>query len=131
MLAGALAFTPESSSIVVALYGEYGSGKTSTINICLEELAAMDEAPVVVRFEPGLYSTTGELYLRFFRHLGGALEGEAAIVGMKGQMVGYGCWRSNRFNGRRRGRYCAWEARLSCFGAGRARGRGTYGTLCI
>ena len=52
LLARALAFTPESSSIVVALYGEYGSGKTSTINLCLEELAEKDEAPVVGRFEP-------------------------------------------------------------------------------
>jgi hypothetical protein len=37
---------------VVALYGEYGLGKTSTINLCLEELAEKDEAPVVGRFEP-------------------------------------------------------------------------------
>ena len=90
LLAEALVFTPESSSMVVALYGEYGTGKTSTINLCLEELAAKNQTPVVVRFEPWLYSTTGELYFRFFQHLGTTLESEADLTGMRGQLVGYG-----------------------------------------
>lgn len=90
LLASALAFTPESNSIVSAVYGEYGSGKTSVINLCLKALKEQHDELVVVSFEPWPYSTTGDLYLRFFECLGSALEEDASLRGITTQMVRYG-----------------------------------------
>ena len=53
-LAEALAGSPERRSMVVALYGDWGSGKTPTLNLCFEALKNMslEEQPPVVWFNP-------------------------------------------------------------------------------
>ncbi len=80
-------------SYVVALHGRFGSGKTSVINMCLESITKAKPPsgaehseheqpnPVVFRFEPFMYSTTGQLYLRFFSQLGTKLEDEGGQFG--------------------------------------------------
>jgi len=79
LLAKALAESPERRSMVVALYGDWGSGKTSTLNLCFQALKELPsgERPLVVRFNPWWYSNTGELLSQFFEELGGSLEEQA------------------------------------------------------
>ncbi len=66
-------------SLVVGLYGGWGVGKTSIINLVLEELnfAATnlpdDEKPIVLNFSPWSYSGQNQLIYSFFRRLSSAL----------------------------------------------------------
>ncbi|OGT55246.1 MAG: hypothetical protein A3F43_03230 [Gammaproteobacteria bacterium RIFCSPHIGHO2_12_FULL_42_10] len=69
----------EPDSFVVGLYGGWGVGKTSIINLILEELnvAASNmldsEKPIVLNFSPWSYSGQNELIYSFFRRLSSAL----------------------------------------------------------
>lgn len=63
------------NSIVTALYGEWGSGKSSVINMALEHVARVseqlpkDQRPIVIRFNPWNYSDQNQLLTQFFREL--------------------------------------------------------------
>jgi len=69
-------------SMVVGLYGGWGSGKTSLINLTVEELnfAATnildDEKPIILNFSPWSYSGQNQLIYSFFRRLSSALRSE-------------------------------------------------------
>ena len=97
LLARALVANPERRSMVAALYGDWGSGKTSTLNLCFEALqeSKSGDQPLVVRFNPWWYSNTGELLAQFFEELGGALQQQAsdknisAFKGIKEKMLSY------------------------------------------
>jgi len=62
-------------SIVIGLFGAWGSGKTSIINMALEHIELIskdksdDEKPIVVRFNPWNYSDQNQLITQFFRQL--------------------------------------------------------------
>lgn len=66
-------------SLVIGLYGGFGVGKSSLINLVLEELnfAASnmwdDEKPVILNFSPWSYSGQNQLVYSFFRRLSSAL----------------------------------------------------------
>jgi predicted KAP-like P-loop ATPase len=66
-------------SLVIGLYGRSGTGKTSLINLALEEIrfAASnmpdDEKPVILNFSPWSYSGQGQLIYGFFRRLSSEL----------------------------------------------------------
>ncbi|HSW94086.1 MAG TPA: P-loop NTPase fold protein [Gammaproteobacteria bacterium] len=66
---------PNPESFVIGLYGTWGSGKTSIINLTLEELrfaaSNMDdqEKPVILNFSPWSYSGQNQLIYSFFRRL--------------------------------------------------------------
>jgi predicted KAP-like P-loop ATPase len=66
-------------SLVVGLYGGWGVGKTSVINLVLEELnfAASnlndDEKPIILNFSPWSYSGQNQLIYNFFRRLSSTL----------------------------------------------------------
>lgn len=66
-------------SLVIGLYGSWGSGKTSVINLMLEELnyAASnmfdDEKPIILNFSPWSYSGQNQLIYAFFRRLSSAI----------------------------------------------------------
>lgn len=66
-------------SLVVGLYGGWGVGKTSVINLVLEELnfAATnildEEKPIILNFSPWSYSGQNDLIYSFFRRLSSAL----------------------------------------------------------
>lgn len=66
-------------SLVVGLYGGFGSGKTSLLNLILEELEFAstntldEEKPIILNFSPWSYSGQNQLIYSFFRRLSSAL----------------------------------------------------------
>lgn len=72
-------------SLVVSLYGGWGVGKTSIINMMLEEIQfastnlADDEKPIILNFSPWSYSGQHQLIYSYFRRLSSILRNEAAI----------------------------------------------------
>jgi len=66
-------------SLVVGLYGTWGVGKTSLINLVLEEMNSAasnsldEEKPIILNFSPWSYSGQGQLIYSFFRRLSSAL----------------------------------------------------------
>ena len=67
------------NSFVVGLYGGWGTGKTSLLNLTLEELHAAgsnmldEEKPIVLNFSPWSYSGQDLLIYNFFRRLSSTL----------------------------------------------------------
>lgn len=63
----------QDSSFTIGLYGEWGSGKTSVINMLEESLnllsAEEENKPVVLRFNPWLFSDQTQLITQFFKQL--------------------------------------------------------------
>lgn len=72
-------------SLVIGLYGGFGVGKTSIINMMVEELnfAATnlndDEKPIVLNFSPWSYSGQNQLIYNFFRRLSATLRQEPQL----------------------------------------------------
>ncbi len=66
-------------SLVIGLYGGWGCGKTSVINLMLEELRYGatnmfdDERPIILNFSPWSYSGQNQLLYSFFRRLSSEL----------------------------------------------------------
>jgi len=68
-LASILRAAPADSSNVFALYGEWGSGKTSVKNLLIKRLSQKKNepgSPEIVEFNPWAFSTQGELFNSFF-----------------------------------------------------------------
>ncbi len=65
----------EKDSIVIGLFGAWGAGKTSIINMALEHIKSHPklnsdyEKPIIVRFNPWNYSDQNQLITQFFRVL--------------------------------------------------------------
>jgi len=74
-LGNAILSYKEKDSIVIGLFGAWGSGKTSIINMALEHIDLVsknkidDEKPIVIRFNPWNYSDQNQLVTQFFRQL--------------------------------------------------------------
>lgn len=72
-LAGAILNYNYSESIVIGLFGEWGSGKTSILNMAIESIEDstkdLAESPIITRFNPWLYSDQEKLIFQFFEHL--------------------------------------------------------------
>lgn len=74
-LGNAILSYKEKDSIVIGLFGAWGSGKTSIINMALEHIdldsknKTDDEKPIVIRFNPWNYSDQNQLVTQFFRQL--------------------------------------------------------------
>jgi predicted KAP-like P-loop ATPase len=69
-----------STSVVTALYGKWGSGKSSVVNMVIEHVRSLatglpdNERPIVIRFNPWSYSDQNQLIAQFFRELSVALK---------------------------------------------------------
>lgn len=78
-LADALIAYGHKESLVAAVYGPWGSGKSSVVNLVLERVSAQsklvpsDQRPLIVRFNPWNYSDQNQLIGQFFRSLSVAL----------------------------------------------------------
>ncbi len=79
-------------SLVVGLYGDWGSGKTSVINLIVEELKlaasnmANDEKPIILNFSPWSYSGQNQLIYAFFRRLSSMLR-ESETLANKDRVI--------------------------------------------
>ena len=68
------------NSVVTALYGKWGSGKSSVVNLVIEHVNNLAatlpnvERPIVIRFNPWNYSDQNQLIAQFFRELSVALK---------------------------------------------------------
>jgi len=75
ILAQSLLNLKTSDTFSIGLFGKWGSGKTSVVNMTLNELQALQETTkeenriVVVHFEPWNFSTTDQLLSQFFIRL--------------------------------------------------------------
>ncbi len=72
-LAEQIASAPGSGGVVFGLLGPYGSGKTSILNMVEETLKETTENPVVLWFNPWLFSGTEQLVEHFFEELAAQL----------------------------------------------------------
>lgn len=63
----------KNDSIVIGLFGAWGSGKTSIINMALEfidsEYKASEQKPIIVKFNPWNFSDQNQLITQFFNQL--------------------------------------------------------------
>lgn len=79
-LAETLLSIKTTDTFTIGLYGKWGSGKTSIINMVLEEVERRsqtlpeEKTPIVVRFNPWNYSNAEQLLQQFFACLHTALE---------------------------------------------------------
>ena len=64
-------------SLVVALYGEWGSGKSSLKNLLLESLKKGRRSPTIIEFNPWEWSGRNNLFEAFFDEIGVAIGDEA------------------------------------------------------
>ncbi len=88
-LADAILSYRNKESVATALYGAWGSGKSSVVNMVLERIEEIGSAmstetrPIIVKFNPWNYSDQNQLVAQFFRSLSVALKrghpGEDAI----------------------------------------------------
>ena len=62
-----------SDSLAIGLYGKWGAGKTSIVNMITEVLDT-DENIIVFKFEPWIYSDTQQLISHFFREFAKAVK---------------------------------------------------------
>ena len=60
----------ERDSLVIAIYGKWGSGKSSVKNLIVEFLDDEDEHPEILEFNPWSWSGSDHLSEQFFRELG-------------------------------------------------------------
>jgi len=79
----------DENSVAIGLFGTWGSGKTSIVNMALEHIDVLSrdvpekEKQIVLRFNPWNFSDQNQLISQFFRQLSGALKrkelGEEAV----------------------------------------------------
>lgn len=63
-----------SSSFTIGLYGAWGSGKTSLINMVLDNVGDIDENVIILRFNPWLCADPKQLIIQFFKQMSAAIK---------------------------------------------------------
>lgn len=66
----------EKESLIIAIYGEWGSGKSSAINLAYEYIQKVEEKdkPTIIKFNPWLFSEQDNLSEHFFNEIAKELE---------------------------------------------------------
>ena len=77
-----LATVPADKGFTAAVVGEWGTGKTSVLNMVEETLKSESPETVVLRFNPWLFGGAHDLLIRFFSELGAQL-GQSGAVSIK------------------------------------------------
>ena len=62
------------TSFAVGLYGPWGSGKTSLLNMVIEQVESETHETIIVRFNPWLCSDPKQLITQFFKQLASAIK---------------------------------------------------------
>lgn len=79
-LGNAILHYKEKDSIVIGLFGTWGSGKTSIINMTLEHIDSVckqktnENKPIIVKFNPWNFSDQNQLITQFFKQLSATLK---------------------------------------------------------
>ncbi len=75
-LAKALLDWKEQESLVIAIYGEWGSGKSSVINLAIENIKKSEQnnKPTIIEFNPWIFSEEDSLGKHFFYEIAKELE---------------------------------------------------------
>lgn len=73
-IADAIVGWTEDESLVVAIYGAWGSGKTSVKNMVVESLQESEPAPTIIEFNPWEWTDRSTLASAFFERIGSELE---------------------------------------------------------
>lgn len=72
-LANAICNYTNQDSLVISINGEWGSGKSSVINLMVEELKNLnykkDKVPQIINFNPWNFSDQNQLYEQFFKKI--------------------------------------------------------------
>lgn len=72
-LANAILNSTGKESVVVGLYGSWGCGKTSLVNLVIEEIKNLtrdsDDKPLIINFEPWYFSSEENLVSAYFKTL--------------------------------------------------------------
>lgn len=75
--------------IVLGLFGSWGTGKTSLLNMCVEcinqatESYKLDEKPIIIKFNPWYYSGQQQLIFQFFNNISLVLRQSAYAEGIQ------------------------------------------------
>src|SRR5438309_995145 len=73
-LGDSLVKVPSKQSITIGLYGTWGSGKTSIINMAIEHLnQKYTDKVIVIKFNPWVFSSAENLHMAFFGTLASKL----------------------------------------------------------
>ena len=66
----------EKESLIIAIYGEWGSGKSSVINLAFEYIQKIEDKdkPTIIEFNPWLFSEQDNLIEHFFNEIAKELE---------------------------------------------------------
>ena len=72
----------DTGGLVVAIYGEWGDGKTSALNMMEKELKGYDDI-IVTRFNPWYFQSEAMLVKGFFDHLAEVMDKSIPTVGEK------------------------------------------------
>lgn len=72
----------DSGGLVIAIYGEWGDGKTSTLNLMEKALKSYEDI-VVTRFNPWYFQSESILVSGFFNHLADTIEKSMPTLGEK------------------------------------------------
>ena len=62
------------SSLTIGLYGRWGSGKTSLLNMIFENVEKIDDSVAIIRFDPWLCSDPRQLVTQFFKQMATAIK---------------------------------------------------------
>lgn len=68
------------TSFTVGLYGAWGSGKTSLLNMLVEQVERRSTEVVIVRFNPWLCSDPKQLITQFFKQLASAIKTKNSVA---------------------------------------------------
>jgi hypothetical protein len=89
-LAKAILSYNQLNSFNIGLYGEWGSGKTSVINMVEEYIHSLTDQqidkPIVIRFNPWLFSDQAQLTIQFFKQLSSAFT-KSSVIKTVGQTL--------------------------------------------
>lgn len=86
------------SGLCIGLFGAWGSGKTSLLNLIIHEIGSRavdmseDEKPVIMRFDPWNYTSTQQLVHQYFVMLSSRFSesGDKHLVSLGAQIEKYG-----------------------------------------
>ena len=76
------------TSFSIGLYGKWGSGKTSLLNMVLEAVEAQDSQAIIIRFNPWLCSDNRQLVSQFFKQLSSEIKLKSSASATAWRIIG-------------------------------------------